>query len=484
MAARKSEFWTRTEPRLWTLATAAIARGDLPDFDAYAVELGAPSGNACRMKFMELKRRDGVPIPDATRAAAPLPPLPPPPPEPDPLEADHPDLRRLERQLADAKANERQLRAKLKEADGDRSLYERLSDDVRGGHAFPVRAPLVKLAPSTKRTKVDAVAPLSDEHADAVISGPSTWGLEVYDFPTYLARLTRWAEVLVGYVTDYLPKHEIERLWIFKLGDSVNGDIHDHKYRNYFGNTLKAALATGDAEAEALEWVHCQTGVPLHVVGVSGNHPRRTTRKDYDGPHDNFDYLVNTQIATRLATYAAKGRVSVHAPEAWTAYVDVRGKVCALNHGDDVRGTWGIPWYGFSRTHNRVQALVARHAQRVDFFFHGHYHTRLTVSENHSQSVHSGAFTLTDPFALGAVAAAGEPSQPLLMIGDEAGERSLKLEVPVWLRDEAREQALRDGTWAPRFGAETVLDVVRGADGAAERGMMPLIRADTARASA
>src|SRR5574341_262101 len=30
----------------------------------------------------------------------------------------------------------------------------------------------------------------------------------------------------------------------------------------------------------------------------------------------------------------------------------------ALNHGDDVQGTWSIPWYGFGKHEARVQAAV------------------------------------------------------------------------------------------------------------------------------
>ncbi len=375
------------------------------------------------------------------------------------LEADHPDLRHLERRLQDAALEIRDLKKKLKEADTDRSLWDYLSQEIQT-HTPPAERAEPACLPHAPESAVpcDLLAVLSDEHADEIVQGEATWGLEIYNYEVFRCRLARWAELVVGYARDYLPLHAPERIWVAKLGDAVHGDIHGHGDRNAFGNTLKAALAVGDAEWEAIEWIHLQTGLPVHVVSVSGNHPRRSARKDYEGPHSNFDYLVATQIATRATHYRRDGTISVHAPDAWTAFLDVRGKVVALNHGDDVRGYAGFPWYGFSRNHNRVQAVVARTNTRIDYWLHGHYHTEASATENQAHSIHSGSFTLTDPYALNAVGGASEPQQPLLVIGNKGGQRGRLLTVPLWVRDEDLEDQLRAGVYDPPFGARTIID--------------------------
>ena len=410
----------------------------------------------------------GKPPGTVTAAPAPVPALP-------PLASDHPQLRVLERRVATLTDELAAERRKRKEADRERTLYDDLADVIRTETQPLELARCAMPEPKAGQYPVDGVALLADEHADEVIHGVGTWGLERYDFNVFRVRLARWAEVIRAHLTVHLPKHHFERLWVFKLGDALNGPIHDHEYRNHFGNSIRAALAVGDAEAQAIAWL--AEVLPVHVVSVPGNHPRTTQRKDYDDPHANFDFLVASQMATRLQGFVDAGRVTVLAPRSWSAYVEVRGRVWALNHGDDVKGTWGIPWYGYNRKHNRVQALLARHDARVSYFVHGHYHTDVGAQEGDARSIHAGAFTVTDPYAAEKIAGGSEPTQQMFVVNEKRGRL---LEIPIQVRDPEDEDAFRAGTYEPPFGRSSVLDVVGEADGLAERGAFPLIRAETA----
>lgn len=387
---------------------------------------------------------------------------------------DDPILRNLERRVAVLTGEKRTLERKLAEADRDRTVVDDLAAVIRDEtQAIPYVASPRRVSPPGASV-ADLVVCLTDEHSDEVIQAATTWGLEQYDFNIFRCRLARWHDIVKGYATRWLPGHRFERLWVFKLGDAVHGDIHDHKYRNFFGNSLRAALAVGDAEAQAIAALEPYFPGGVHVIAVSGNHPRQTRKKDYDDPHDNLDFLVATQIATRLGEHARAGRVTVHAPRAWTAFVEVQGHVCALNHGDDVQSTWGIPWYGFSRKENRVQSLVAQKDVRIEFFFYGHFHTDIGVTQNDARGVHSGAFTLTDGYAVNKVSSGNEPQQTLLAIDAPFGRI---LEIPIFLRDPAVEDAYRRGRYAPPFGEESILDTVAGPDRLAGKGRFPLIKA-------
>jgi hypothetical protein len=176
----------------------------------------------------------------------------------------------------------------------------------------------------------------------------------------------------------------------------------------------------------------------------------------------------------RLREYVEAGRVSVHIPRAYTAYMEVCGHLFSLNHGDDVIGTWGIPWYGFSRKENRVQALVSRHDARVRYFCYGHYHTPITRREGDAESFHSGAWPATSPFAIEKVAGGTEPTQQLLVFDEPIGRI---LEIPIMLRDPEKEEKMRRGEWEPPYGQRTVLDEVGGLDVLANEGSFPVIRA-------
>lgn len=392
------------------------------------------------------------------------------------LDPNHPELRAMERRLKENAELTSRYKAQLDAADTTRNAFEQMSEALEA-----IVEPL-KLVPLAKRKidpsahPVDLVTALSDQHADQVIHGPASWGQERYNFDVFCLRLERWTRLLIDYATLHLPSHRVERLHVFSLGDAVHGDIHNAKYRNHFGNTMRAAVAVADAQSEAL--AQLLEHIPyVSLVGVNGNHPRTTTRKDFADPHDNFDFLVLALMAARLHNYVAAGRLDIHAPKAWTAFVEVRGKIMALNHGDDVRGTWGIPWYGFSKKEARTQAITARAEARVDFFWYGHYHTDVAVTESGSRGIHTGAFTLTDPFALNALSAGGEPMQSAMLVGDLPGMRSRLLDIPLWVRNEAAEEAYWQGKHTPTFGRVGALHLLGQSDVVSTGGKFPVIRA-------
>lgn len=392
------------------------------------------------------------------------------------LPADDPTLRATERKLKEAQAQVRSLRSALDEADEKKTVTELLVDVVKE-EVLPWEPRPLALPPAQEaQFSVDLVAPLADEHSDLVISGASTWGLERYDFNVFRIRLERYAKVLAAYVAHHLPRYAFKRLWTFSMGDKVHGNLPNspgQKYRNFHANDIRATIAVAEAEADWLARMldHVEEVI---WVGVSGNHARQTPKKDYADPHDNLDFLATAYIAARLRNYVEEGRLTIHAPRSWTAYVDVRGRTNALNHGDDVTGTWGIPWYGFSKKENRVQSLVAQKDQRVDFFWYGHFHSDTARTENMARSIHAGNWFVTDPYALNKLAAGGEPVQQAQVFDDELGRI---LEIPVYVRDAGREEAYWRGQYMPTIGRDSSLATVALADALAEAGEFPLITA-------
>ncbi len=391
------------------------------------------------------------------------------------LDPNHPELRRLEREIKDKAREAARLREQVNAADEWQSVFDKLAASLDEVVEPLDLVPYRKSEVSKKAHAVDMTAALSDQHADEIIQGASTWGLERYNFDVFCLRLERYQKMLIEYCTGvHLPQHKVERLHILSLGDALHGDIHDHKHRNHFGNTMRAAVAVADAQAEMIAGV--LEHVPyINLVGVSGNHPRTTTRKNMDDPHDNYDFMVLALMQARLSHYIAAGRLDIHAPRSWSAFVEVRGKTLALNHGDDVRGTWGIPWYGFSKKASRVQALVGRQDRRVDYFWYGHYHTDVAATEAGARDVHTGAFTLTDPFAINAVSSGGEPMQSAMIVDDHPGMRSRLLDLPIWLRHEWTERQYWEGKIKPRLGRRGALEALGRSDSEAEQGQFPLI---------
>jgi hypothetical protein len=377
----------------------------------------------------------------------------------DEVDATHLEILRLEREKQEEESKNALLKTKLKALQREESIYRTLAQVIREETSPLPPIGDVRLPKREKgATPVDMVVLLSDEHADLVVTREASWGLERYDFNVFRARLQNLFELIRDYASVHLPRHDFRRLWVFKLGDGVNGDIHDAGPRNFFKNTLKAAIALGDVEAQFVQGLLPYFPDGVHVVGISGNHPRRTKVKDFSAPHDNYDYLVGVQMAARLADEIEAGRVSVTLPDSYTAYVEVRGRLWALNHGDDITSYTGLPWVGFDRRNNRVQTLVANADQRVDYFAAGHYHTAAEFASAGGRSYHSGTFMRVDPYALNKLALGGGP--PVQHLYVQSDKRGIIASLPIYLVDEAREEMMEAGVWEPELGRNTSLDIV------------------------
>ena len=85
------------------------------------------------------------------------------------------------------------------------------------------------------------------------------------------------------------------------------------------------------------------------------------------------------------------------------------------------------------------------------------------------KSVHSGAWYMTDEYALNQLAVGNVPEQTLLMFSERFGRQ---MEVPLMVRDAEREQQMFDGEYTPPFGQELVIDEPDDLD----LGIMPIIR--------
>lgn len=360
----------------------------------------------------------------------------------------------LERRVQSLQDKLKASQAKLAQGYRDETVFQGMAEVFRKTiKSYPDVSPSPPVIKVKGYTLVHGVALLGDEHGDAIVDSQAVWGLDHYDFNIFRCRLEVWARLIVDYINVHLPKHKFEHLWIFKLGDGIQGDIHNSSKTGYFKSSLKGAIAVGEVEAQAIYWIYEQTSVPITVISVSGNHPRLSIRKDYEGPQDNFDFLIATQIATRLSNTP----IQVFTPNAWTTFADVLGYIWSINHGDDVKSYSGFPWYGFDRKNQRVQALVARKGFRVDAFAYGHYHTAAKTPSAGAKSYHNGGWYFSDPHALNKLSVGDEPQQNFYVVSEKRG---VIFEIPIQLKKSSIETDYLERGKEPSFGEETILDQV------------------------
>ncbi len=363
-----------------------------------------------------------------------------------------PALRKAERRVVVLSDEVGQLRRKLKHSDRKDGIVLELAEQLESFVQPMLRPGFPRLKPiSNEQEPVDAVVSLSDQHGDSVIRTSGSWGLERYDFNVYRCRIWEWAKMIGRYCSVHLPNYKFETLWVWHLGDAVQGDIHNMKHRNHFGNSMVAALAIGDLQAEVFAYLS-QFFERIAVVCVPGNHGRTTQKIEWEDPFDNWDYLVAKTMKLRLA---GNEKVEIFTPRAWSAFVEVRGYLWNLNHGHGVRGVMGIPWYGFERREGRVQRLATFNNRPIDYFAYGHFHTPMTRPSGRGKAVHAGAWYFTDEYALNQLAVGNTPEQTLLVFSERFGRQ---IEIPLMVRDEGREQKMFNGEYEPPFGRNLVVD--------------------------
>jgi hypothetical protein len=274
--------------------------------------------------------------------------------------------------------------------------------------------PLTSLPPAFEpREKAQivehCVMHLSDGHHDQVILPEQVGGLEEYNFPISCCRAERYVDTVVEWTQRTLtPRFYFPVLWILAYGDHSCGEIHRAAERSYYRNQFKNCLAIGQLHSLMIRDLAAHFE-QVNVLYLSGNHGRRTPKKDYLGANDNWDYLV-----AEVARLHCRGLENTNflIPDAWSANVNINGVGFNISHGDDVRSNLGIPWYGMQRRQKGLVALgAAAGAQRVRYFCVGHHHNTATLSDIDGELVINGAWPATDAYAYNSLSSYREPAQ-------------------------------------------------------------------------
>jgi hypothetical protein len=264
----------------------------------------------------------------------------------------------------------------------------------------------------TKKDKIieHCVMHLSDGHHDQVVRPEMVGGLENYDFQVACIRAEKYVDTVIDWTQKTLaPTFDFPVLWVLAYGDHTSGEIHKACERSYYRNQFRNCLAIGQLHARMYRDLAAYFS-QVNILYLSGNHGRRTIKKDYLGANDNWDYLV-AEVA-RLHSQDLKN-VSFLIPDAWSANVNINGVGFSVSHGDDVRSNSGLPWYGMVRRQKGLIALGAMTGHRPRYFVAGHHHTLSTLSDMDGEMLLNGSWIGTDPFAYNALAGYREPSQLL-----------------------------------------------------------------------
>jgi predicted phosphodiesterase len=258
----------------------------------------------------------------------------------------------------------------------------------------------------------------SDEHMADIVDPASVQGLETYNFSVACARAERYVNTVLEITQKTLTGYRFPNLWILRYGDHSSGEIHNAVARSEFQNQFKNAFAIGQVHALMVRDLSPYFE-NVFVVCLSGNHGRRTQKKDYQNPHDNWDYAIN-QTACLLNQDIKNVKYLI--PNAWSTVVNIQNHNFAIEHGDDIKSWNSIPYYGLERKTRRLMALNATQNLKVDYFVYGHFHQPSSLGQlADTETLINGSWKATDPYTFGSLSGFTEPSQWLHGVHPEHG---------------------------------------------------------------
>jgi transcriptional regulator with XRE-family HTH domain len=339
----------------------------------------------------------------------------------------------LQAEIMHLREERNDARRKLKQVAKTQGLFQSVVEEM-DARVTPMRAlPLARRSyePNSQLLQEHLVLHLSDGHHDQVITRADTGGLEEYNFPISVCRAEKLVDTTLKWTQQTLATtFRFPTLTVLAYGDHTSGEIHGAVRRSYFRNCFKNAHAIGQLHA-LMYRDFAPYFEQVNVVYVPGNHGRRTQKKDYHGAHDNWDYMIGM-----VARQYCRGidNINFHIPNSFSAVVDIDGVGFHISHGDDVRSSLGIPWYGLEKRKHRLMALEGvRQGTPIRYYCCGHFHRPGTTTEVDGELLLNGAWPATDAYAFNALGGFTEPSQLIHGVNKKYG---ITWRLPVKLRCE------------------------------------------------
>lgn len=340
-------------------------------------------------------------------------------------------IRELEETVVSLKAEKAKLAKDLRLTRLDKGMYRAVADEMK--ELVQPFDPLPKANPRhfdspSKVVDETLVIHLSDAHADEVVEPHKVGGLEEFNFNVACCRAERYVDSIIEWTQHTLANHRFKRAVVLMNGDMTSGQIHDHEGRSHYRNMMRNSLAIGQMISLMMRDLapHFEK---IDVICLSGNHGRRTVKKDYDGAWSNWDYLISE---TAKLHCAAHKNVTFHIPDTWSLVLDIEGHGFCMMHGDDIKAWNGIPFYGIERKTRRLTALHNSIGKQVRYFVFGHFHAMTMSAELKGETIVNGAFPATDPYSYESFSGYRDPMQLIHGVSPKYG---MTWRLPVKIKD-------------------------------------------------
>ena len=325
-------------------------------------------------------------------------------------------ITQLSLQLEKERQSRKIAESKYKELSKTHALETRIVEMMQTAvvAADPIQTPEPLKVNTNSEQSHALVALLSDLHVGEVVDSAQISGLDEYNLETFSRRMQRWTENLILLTDLKRTRLDVPHLEIFGLGDFVSGEIHDELIRTNEVHVLEQVYYAVKEIAKSFMQLAAHFE-KISFTGVAGNHGRNA-RKPYAKNKQtlSFDYLIYQMMTLVLQNQT---NIEFIIPKSFFAYRDVLGTRFVLMHGDGIRSSLGLPYYGIARARARFQDILGVDT-RFDYLVIGHYHHGASVDDLYFINP---SFKGADEYSVAGMFGANRPTQTLLTIHPEHG---------------------------------------------------------------
>lgn len=222
----------------------------------------------------------------------------------------------------------------------------------------------------------EGVLLLSDIHYGLKIDNP----VNIYDPALAYTRMDN----LVDKVVSYCKLHNISKLDIFELGDTISGHIHNNIRLENRQNVVKQIVGASDLLSCMLHRL-CNELEFVVFNMVEGNHDRVLPRKEDNLNEDSFSILIQELIIEKCKNIPNL-RIVKNIGLTYSQ-MEIKGNKCFGVHGDK------------DKINNVIGGLTNISGQVPDYVFMGHMHNANEYTEGQSEVIMNGCFCGTDEYA-------------------------------------------------------------------------------------
>ena len=245
---------------------------------------------------------------------------------------------------------------------------------------------------------------LADLHVGQLIKEEDVLGYNKYNSKIAAERMRK--------VVDQVPDKPTENLYIFCLGDLIQGHLAHHPQ-------FERSMEYGIVE----QMVHCKDILveaflelskkykKLYVYNSVGNHSRLSHLKTPPNIDigDNFDWLVMDMVSQQLGR---NKKISITNSKSPYNTTKLGGNNILYTHGDRL-----LKSNAYNSVSNSFRDANAVSDDRVDFIFCGHFHHSIQIQHGMGQFlVMCPSLVGADPYALHQLKKASLPAQTYLEI--------------------------------------------------------------------